>query len=251
MVPTEPARLDGKPATTRVEMAAMASRAQKAYNHGLSTFPDSLPPPPVVRGCEDGAGRDHLAANQPTAICAGKSSKTATARSSFDNPFSRSLREVTESLTWKPILQMRWTKRNVWMSRKVRFGVRVGGREKMNGWEGGRTFETDDTPHNLVHLFHIHIRIILTGRIFLFQDRQPHRHTHKYHSPKPHVASQRNERVIKWLRRGAKVFVGEVDTVESEEDGEAEGIANANTDCLCSRCIREVGLREEGEGPAY
>lgn len=102
MVPTElePARLDGKPATTKVEMAAMASRAQKAYNQGLSTFPDSPPPPPAVRGCEDdGADRDHLAANQPTAICAGKSSKTATARSSFDNPFSRSLREVTESLT--------------------------------------------------------------------------------------------------------------------------------------------------------
>lgn len=98
----------------------MASRAQKAYNQGLSTFPDSPPPPPpAVRGCEDdGAGRDHLAANQPIAICAGKSSKTATARSSFDNPFSRSLREVTESLTWKPILQIRWTKRNVWMSVK-------------------------------------------------------------------------------------------------------------------------------------
>lgn len=121
MVPTEvePARLDGKPATTKVEMVAMASRAQKAYNQGLSTFPDSPPPAPAVRGCEDdGAGRDHLAANQPTAICAGKSSKTATARSSFDNPFSRSLKEVTESLTWKPILQIRWTKRNVWMSAK-------------------------------------------------------------------------------------------------------------------------------------
>lgn len=123
--------------------------------------------------------------------------------------------------------------------------------EGKNEWMGrGRTFETDDTPHNLVHLFHIHIRIILTGRIFLFQNRHPHRHTHKHHSPKLHVTPQRNERVIEWSGRGAKVFVGEVDTVESEEDGEAEGVADADTDCLGSRCVREVGLGEEGESPA-
>lgn len=115
----------------------------------------------------------------------------------------------------------------------------------------GRTFETDDTPHNFVHLFHIHIRIILTRWIFLFQNCQPHCYAHKHHGPESHVTPQRNERIIEWLRRRAKVFVGKFDTVESEKNGEAEGIANADTDCLGGGCVREVGLGEEGKGPTY
>lgn len=96
--------------TTAVATTAMPNRAQKTINQGRSISP--VP----VNGCFPLGGRDHLATNHPANICAGKSSKTATARSSFDRPCSRSLRPVTESLTRKPILQVRRIRRYDWMS---------------------------------------------------------------------------------------------------------------------------------------
>jgi hypothetical protein len=105
-------RPTGNAQTTKVAKPAMANLAQNAATHGLRTCP--VPPP--ERACRLCVGRAHRAASQPAIICAGKSRRTATARSSFDKPFSSSLRPVTPSLTWKPILQMTWTSRNDWIS---------------------------------------------------------------------------------------------------------------------------------------
>jgi hypothetical protein len=38
---------------------------------------------------------------------------------------------------------------------------------------GRHTLETDDTPHDFVDLFDVHIRIILADRIFLLDKCQP------------------------------------------------------------------------------
>ena len=92
----------GKAQTTPMATTAIANLAQNAATQGLNTCP--FPPP--VNVCF-GDRLDHFTANQPAIIWAGKSRRTATAISSLDRPFSRSFKEVTESFTWKPILQMR------------------------------------------------------------------------------------------------------------------------------------------------
>jgi hypothetical protein len=113
-LPTSPR---GNAQTTTVATTAIANLAQKAYNHGFNTCPFPLATLVPVSGClVGGAGRDHFAASHPAIICAGKSRRTATARSSLESPFSRRLSEVTESFTWKLILQIRWTRRKDWIS---------------------------------------------------------------------------------------------------------------------------------------
>ena len=101
--PTSPL---GNAYTTNVAIAAIPNRAQNAYTHGRRICPCPCPPDAeLVSGCRAvGAGRAHFAASQPAVICAGKSRRTAMARSSLESPFSRSFRPVTESFTWNPIL---------------------------------------------------------------------------------------------------------------------------------------------------
>lgn len=107
-LPTSPSR--GNIYTTPVASTAIPNLAQKAITHGRSISP--VP----VNGCFPRAGLDHFATSHPTSIWAGKSSNTATARSSFERPFSRSFKPVTESLTRNPILHVSKIRRKDWIS---------------------------------------------------------------------------------------------------------------------------------------
>lgn len=93
----------GKCITIPIHTAAKPRRIQNAYNHGRSGLSPIL----------------HFAANHPPIIWHGKSIRTASARSSRPSPFSTSLRLVTASFAWNPILQTRCTRSSDWMSARV------------------------------------------------------------------------------------------------------------------------------------
>lgn len=45
------------------------------------------------------------------------------------------------------------------------------------------TLETDDTPHDLVNFFHVHIRVIVTSRVLLLGQDEPYREDEEDSSP--------------------------------------------------------------------
>jgi hypothetical protein len=72
------------------------------------------------------------------------------------------------------------------------------------GWRS-HTLETNDAPHDFVDLFYVHIRVILTDRIFLLDKCQPGSDDQEDQRPESQVPAKRDETVSE--RCGSEVFV--------------------------------------------
>src|SRR5690349_6469713 len=95
-------------------------------------------------------------------ICAGKSIKTASARSSLLSPFSTSLRDVAASLAWNPILVIIWMIQIDWTSgAEVSLGLGMPGRE--------HTFEFANAPHDFVDLFKVEVWVVGCDWVFFLE----------------------------------------------------------------------------------
>lgn len=93
---------------------------------------------------------------------------------------------MTESFTWKPILQTKWTMRKDWIS---------AGQLRFSALER-HTLKTDDTPHDLVYFLNVHIRVILTDCVLLLNECQPGSDDQEDQGPEPEVSAKRDQTVF-------------------------------------------------------
>lgn len=121
--------------------------------------------------------RDQRAASHPPISSNGTFNRLMNAKSSFGRPFSMSFKGVT-SWIWNPIFATRCKIKKDWMSIQMERSV-----ESLYTRTRTLTFQTDDTPHDLVNLFHVHIRVIVTGRILLLGQDEPYRENEEDSSP--------------------------------------------------------------------
>lgn len=67
------------------------------------------------------------------------------------------------------------------------------------------TLQLDDTPHHLVHLLDVHIRVILTDRIFSLVHGQAKCDQCEHDGPEAHVGTEGEKAV--WQGLGAEVAI--------------------------------------------
>jgi hypothetical protein len=76
---------------------------------------------------------------------------------------------------------------------------------QIDRWWKRHTFETDNTPHDFIDFLDVHVRVVLTDRVFLFHKCQPSSDDQEYQGPESQVPAERDESVFEGS--GSEVLV--------------------------------------------